>query len=173
MRVAAMVRPRTPRRRPVATTQLMADLRKTLGGKVEVVTFGCDVNALKSLGVDVQGFTHHGVLTRSDVADLMRTCDVFVDLSIYQAFGRSGLEAMACGAVPVLPRVGGAAEYATNGTDALLVDATEALAAISALSRDRGRLAALSAAGATTAGRFDLASSARSIAATLGAFTAR
>ena len=51
----------------------------------------------------------------------MRRCDVFIDASAYQAFGRSGLEAMACGAVPVLPALGGVHEYALDDENAMVL----------------------------------------------------
>ena len=58
------------------------------------------------------------------MASLLRESDIFVDLSDYQAFGRSGLEAMACGCATVLPAQGGADEYVVNGENAFLVDTT-------------------------------------------------
>jgi glycosyltransferase involved in cell wall biosynthesis len=43
---------------------------------------------------------------RRDLADLYRDSDVFVDMSWWQAFGRSAVEAMATGCVPIMPSLG-------------------------------------------------------------------
>jgi glycosyltransferase involved in cell wall biosynthesis len=69
-------------------------------------------------------FNNHGTLIREEVAQLLRSADIFLDLSDYQAFGRTGLEAMACGCTVVLPTKGGVDEYAINRENALLVDTT-------------------------------------------------
>ncbi|MEZ5120445.1 MAG: glycosyltransferase [Solirubrobacterales bacterium] len=163
-----MIRPRTPRRRPAATAYVLRWAASELGA--EVVSFGCEVEELASVAPTPLGFEHRGVLSRAAVADLLRWADVFVDLSVYQAFGRSGLEAMACGCVPVLPPVGGVGEYARDGVDALLVDAADEQAVISALARldgDREHLRELAAAGARRAEGWSLERSALSIHAAL------
>lgn len=59
------------------------------------------------------------------VLQLNQYCEVFIDLSAWQAFGRAGIEAMASGVVPILPSLGGAPEYATHGTNAFLVDTSD------------------------------------------------
>ena len=63
-----------------------------------------------------------GVLRRDEVADLLRRSQLFIDLSEYQAFGRTGLEAMACGCTTILPEAGGSDEYAIDGSNCLRVD---------------------------------------------------
>jgi glycosyltransferase involved in cell wall biosynthesis len=95
----------------------------------------------------------------------MRRCDAFIDASAYQAFGRSGLEAMACGAVPLLPALGGVHEYARDGENALiLADASprEIAAAIVALARERPRLDQMRRAGVPAARAFSIERAARS-----------
>jgi len=62
------------------------------------------------------------VLTREQVGSLFRVTDLFMDLSDYQAFGRTGLEAMACGCLTILPIFGGSHEYAIHGKNSFLVD---------------------------------------------------
>ena len=47
---------------------------------------------------------------------------MFLDVSDYQAFGRTGLESMACGAIPVVPVLGGTSEFAVHGENAYVVD---------------------------------------------------
>ncbi|HET6941601.1 MAG TPA: glycosyltransferase, partial [Sphingomicrobium sp.] len=63
-----------------------------------------------------------GVLDRSQVASTLRHSDLFLDLSDYQAFGRTGLEGMASGCIPVLPVFGGTSEYAEHGINSFVVD---------------------------------------------------
>ena len=168
VRVAAMVRPRTPRRRPAATLQALATIRTQLGEAVRTVTFGCDADAYAAvvgeLGPDAAGELgagdeHVGLLRREQVAELMRRCDIFIDASAYQAFGRSGLEAMACGAVPLLPALGGVSEYAEQGRNAVIFgdDRPEAIAeAVLALAGDRARLLRLREGGLATVRDFSI-----------------
>lgn len=157
-RVLAMVRPRTPRRRAVETLAALARLKAELGDGVECLTFGCTADELAALP-PAPGVEHLGLLSRAEVAEALRRCDLFLDLSTYQAFGRTGLEAMACGAVPLLPRRGGVSEYAVDGHNALLVDTEDedtVIAAATALLSDRKRLERLRAAGIETAANFSV-----------------
>jgi glycosyltransferase involved in cell wall biosynthesis len=61
-----------------------------------------------------------GILNREGVAKLMRESSLFIDASTYQAFGRTGLEAMACRCATILPSEGGVSEYALDGVNTLL-----------------------------------------------------
>jgi glycosyltransferase involved in cell wall biosynthesis len=166
VRLAAMIRPRTPRRRPRATLRALALIARELGPRVQIATFGCDPPAFDELHEPaIPGLTHLGLLTRLQVATLMRRSDIFIDASAYQAFGRTGLEAMACGAVPVLPQLGGPHEYAEHDRNALLLaqDSPEQIAAaVLALADDPPRLARLRADGVRLAQRFSVPRAARS-----------
>ena len=148
LRVAAMIRPRTPRRRPTATLASLAAIVGALGEATEIVTFGAEMHAFAEMqGSAVAGLDHLGLLDRREVAALMRRCDVFIDASAYQAFGRTGLEAMACGAVPVLPALGGVHEYAVHDENAIILadGGPEVIAeAVVGLALDRQRLDAMS-----------------------------
>lgn len=165
-RVAAMIRPRTPRRRPVATLAALALIAQALGEQVEIVTFGCDAEAFARLdGPSVASIRHLGLLSRAGVAELMRSCEVFLDGSAYQAFGRTGLEAMACGAVPVLPGLGGVHEYAVHEHNALILehgDPSEMAGAIVELVREPERLRRMREVGLRTVRRFSIELAARS-----------
>jgi hypothetical protein len=165
-RVAAMIRPRTPRRRPVATLAALALIARALGEQIEIVTFGCDAEAFARLDVpSVAGIRHLGLLSRAAVAGLMRSCEVFLDGSAYQAFGRTGLEAMACGAVPVLPGLGGVHEYAVHERNALILedgDPSEMAGAVVELVREPERLRRMREVGLRTVRRFSIELAARS-----------
>ncbi len=166
LRVAAMVRPRTPRRRPAATLEALAAIAGALGDAAALTTFGCDERSLREVRGDaVRGVRHLGPLSRGEVSELMRQSDVFIDASAYQAFGRTGLEAMACGALPLLPALGGVREYAVHDENALiLVDGSPAAIteAVVALALDPGRVAAMSSAGVARAQSFSVERAARS-----------
>ena len=175
VRIAAMVRPRTPRRRPAATLQVLEAIRDQLGGRLRTITFGCDAEAFAQIAGELSpaagpadgdaAATHRGLLTREQVAEEMRRCDVFIDFSAYQAFGRSGLEAMACGAVPVLPALGGVHEYAEHERNALIFhdDRPTAIAeGVLDLVADRERLQRLREEGLRTVTRFSIQQAAQS-----------
>jgi Glycosyl transferases group 1 len=166
LRVAAMIRPRTPRRRPAATLEALAIVAGALGGAVRIRTFGCDEGSFEALdGHEVPDIRHLGLLSRLEVADLMRRSDVFVDASAYQAFGRTGLEAMACGAVPLLPALGGVHEYALDGQNAVILadGSPRALAgAVIDFARDPARLERLREAGLLAARGYSIERAARS-----------
>jgi glycosyltransferase involved in cell wall biosynthesis len=169
VRVIAMVRPRTTRRRPAATIRVLERLRSELGDHVDVVSFGCPAEELEEfLGRAPAGVEHRGILSREDVAELMSESDVFLDLSIYQAFGRSGLEAMACGCVSVLPTLGGAREYAVDGVNSILLDVRDDDAVVGAVTRlagDREELERLRYEGLRTVQQFSIERGALSLQA--------
>jgi glycosyltransferase involved in cell wall biosynthesis len=103
--------------------QVLKSLKEEHGDTVSVTIFGCETNNPKFLALPRNfEFENRGVLIREEVAELLRTTDIFLDLSKYQAFGRTGLEAMACGCATVLPVKGGTAEYARHHDNTLLVD---------------------------------------------------
>ncbi len=125
--ISAMVRPNSPRRAPLETMLVLSNVKALLDVKVNIIIFGCNNNELETLKRDIANpvnvnFENRGVLTREEVADLLRESDVFVDFSTYQAFGRTGLEAMACGCAVILPSKGGVYEYAIHEENSLIVD---------------------------------------------------
>ncbi len=162
IRVLAMIRPRTPRRQPLETLGALERIQRLLGDRVECLSFGCPIDEFDELQgkVDAVNVEHLGVLGREEVAEALRRCDLFLDLSIYQAFGRTGLEAMACGAVPILPGSGGTREFAVAGSNSLLLDDTAdeeaVVASVEALVHDPERLGRLRANGIETAHSFSV-----------------
>jgi glycosyltransferase involved in cell wall biosynthesis len=133
--ISAMIRPKTPRRGPQRTARILNAIAADYGDRVSLVSFGCPDEDLASLAArPSRRIGHRGVLRRGEVADVLRSSDLFLDLSDYQAFGRTGLEAMACGCVPLLPVFGGADEFARHWDNAILVD-TRSDAAIMAACR--------------------------------------
>lgn len=123
IKVCAMIRPHALRRNPEKTMKILKDIKGKYGKDIEVHTFGCNDSEFGFYSLENDFiFINHGVLTRNEVGDLLRKCDIFIDLSVYQAFGRTGLEAMGCGAAVILPNEGGIYEYAENNINCLIVD---------------------------------------------------
>ncbi|MDE5412680.1 glycosyltransferase [Alkalihalobacterium chitinilyticum] len=123
VRISAMVRPKTPRRSPKETVEVLKEIKEMYGDKVEISTFGCTNDELKKLeDSDRSLFKNYGVLKRHQVATLLKGTDIFIDLSSYQAFGRTGLEAMAVGCCVILPVIGGTDEYAVHNENSYLVN---------------------------------------------------
>lgn len=165
MRIAAMIRPSTPYRGALRTLRVLRELQRR-HGDIELHYFGTSDDECRELAFEGVSAEHwHGRLTREAVAELLRASDVFVDLSDYQAFGRTGLEAMACGAAVVLPVEGGVQEYAAHDENALLVDTNDETACLGAVERlltDGNLRTRLVAAGLRTASRYSIEIAARS-----------
>jgi GT2 family glycosyltransferase len=158
--VAAMIRPTTPRRAAHLTMDVLEELERRFGNAVSLHIFGASDEVVAHYGLTPDfPVVNHGKLRLDQVADLLRACDVFLDLSEYQAFGRTGLEAMACGCVTVLPDFGGTDEYAVDRQNALVVDTADfnaCVAAASQLIEDDGLRARLRRAGHATAERYSI-----------------
>lgn len=120
--VVAMLRPATPRRAPKRTVRIMRAIAAKYTD-VSMQVFGASDEELEAAGIGLPANVKNwGVLKRSQVPDLLRSSDLFLDLSDYQAFGRTGLEGMACGCIPIVPVLGGTSEYAVHGRNAFIVD---------------------------------------------------
>lgn len=156
--VTAMIRPKTPRRGAKRTMQLLSKLKAEFGNDLTVRIFGCDETSEEFQGLPRDfDFISHGILTRREVAALLRSADMFIDLSDYQAFGRTGLEAMACGTLSAVPDAGGGREYAIDGINALIVDTMDVdscFASIVPVLRNRETLATMQLNAIETASRY-------------------
>lgn len=121
--ISAMVRPSTPRRAPERTMRILKNIKEQFGHQVNINVFGCTDEAIfdNNLTSDFE-YYNHGVLTRNQVSGLLRKSHLFIDLSDYQAFGRTGLEAMACGCVSLVPVFGGTDEYIKHNENGFAVD---------------------------------------------------
>ncbi|MDP5129522.1 MAG: glycosyltransferase, partial [Paraglaciecola sp.] len=94
-----------------------------LGDKVHIELFGCaeDDPLFQNLERNFK-YNNNGELTRLGVAAVLQRTDCFIDLSDYQAFGRTGLEAMACGATLLSTMFGGVREYTIDKVNCREVD---------------------------------------------------
>lgn len=156
--IAAMIRPQTPRRGAERTMRLLSRIAKQASGNVTFSLFGCAENepAFQNLQRDFK-YQNHGVLTRPEVATVLASSDIFIDLSDYQAFGRTALEAMACGCAVMVTRHGGTDEYAVDEVNALVVDSLneeECFNRLSMLLTDNEKMHQFKCEGPVTAGNF-------------------
>jgi GT2 family glycosyltransferase/glycosyltransferase involved in cell wall biosynthesis len=169
--VAAMIRPSTPYRGAERTMRVLRRLKKHLGRGVEIHIFGCDDADLEEHDLPCDfAMVNAGRLIREEVGELLRTCDVFLDLSDWQAFGRTALEAMACGCAVVVPAFGGTREFAVDRGNALVVDTSsedECFRAARELIIDGSLRRKLQAAGVERSGCFSIRSAAASEIAVL------
>lgn len=139
IRIAAMIRPRTPRRNGRGAYAILLKVAAEFGGSVSVVTFGCGTEELYGVHqmvvrdptyadlshilFNATSMHHKGIIQRRDaMANLFREIDIFLDVSHWQAFGRTGVEAMACGCISIMPRIGAAPEICEMGKSCLFHD---------------------------------------------------
>ena len=142
--ITAMVRPSTPRRNPEGTMRILYALKKRYGERISIEIFGAEADG-PPIPAPAQNFDYvnHGQIFGKALIRLFSRTDIFVDMSDYQAMGLTAMEAMACGAVPVVPIKGGAASFAIAGRNALMVptdDEVEVVKVITALIEDPARL---------------------------------
>lgn len=136
LRVVAMVRPSTPRRAPRRTLSLLGRLAAGAFGPVEAIGFGSSAEELEALDLEPpEGVTLLGRLSQAGVSELLREADAFLDLSDYQAFGRTAAEAMACGCLALAPRLGGSADFIEDGVNGFLADTADEASVDEALRR--------------------------------------
>jgi GT2 family glycosyltransferase/glycosyltransferase involved in cell wall biosynthesis len=125
--VCAMVRPKDEHRSPGLTFEILRRIKQEFGESAEIRIFGLEETDpfLRREPVDFE-YKVLGILDRQGVAKLMRESSLFIDASTYQAFGRTGLEAMACRCATILPSEGGIGEYARDGVNTLLAAPNDA-----------------------------------------------
>lgn len=124
------------------------------------------------LGLPVE-FTGH----LDDPAEFLNYADILVHCSVLpEPFGQVIVEGMQAGCAVIATRAGGPAEIVTHDRDGLLVtagDIGELSTALESLLTDRALRTRLAQAGQHRARDFDVAESARRVAALLGAITTR
>jgi len=169
--VTAMIRPSTPWRGPGRTLRLLAAAKERFGDRLQVEVFGAGPAEVAAV-IDAPDFDFvaHGTLGRDAVATLLRRASIFVDFSDFQAFGRTALEAMACGCAVIAPRSGGVGDFGIAGENILLVDSEDEGAcerALSSLIEDPALCSSLGVRGARTGAAYSVHRSALSVAEVL------
>lgn len=107
--------------------RLVGEMRLIVVGKMEGSPYP---EMARELGVD-ERVTFLGY--RSDVAAVMRACDLFVFPTRYEPFGLVVLEALSSGLPVIVSRDAGAAEVMTDGCGAILDDPLDGHALASAM----------------------------------------
>lgn len=136
VRIAAMVRPSTPRRAPEMTLRVLRRLKQQFQNRIEISIFGARCHDHNFLVLE-RAFEHQclGELTAEQVKDVLIESDIFVDCSVFQAMGLTAMESMACGAVVVGPLNGGLTEIVENEHTGLLIDTQQEDQIFSAVAR--------------------------------------
>jgi glycosyltransferase involved in cell wall biosynthesis len=105
---------------------------KVLKPDVEIILFGS--NELSKLEVPFP-FVDMGRVSPDALPPIYSKADVYMDLSREHGFGRTGVEAMACGTACVLSESGGISDYARHQDNALIVPVEDTDAATAAVIR--------------------------------------
>ncbi len=135
LRIAAMIRPSSPRRQPELTLQVLEEVWRRHGRGVEIALFG-ETREVDGWPIRVNfPHRHAGMLHAEGLARLFNEIHVFADFSSYQAMGLTAMEAMACGAAAIVPRAGGSSAFVVEEQNALVVDTQSPEACVEALSR--------------------------------------
>jgi glycosyltransferase involved in cell wall biosynthesis len=157
-RVAAMIRPSTPRRAPELTASVLERFCRAQPKQVEVHVFGCSPeDPLMRRFAQLPNAVIRGHLDPDQMSDFLASMDIFADFSVYQAMGLTALEAMGCATAVVGPVNGGLTEIVTHRSDGLIVDTSDEDACYQALVElvgDRQLLERIQLAGVKTASKY-------------------
>ena len=123
LRIAAMIRPSTPRRNPKFSMEILREISIKHGSSIEIILFGClsEDPDFVSLPHDFV-WRNYGILSREGLSWLLNEIDIFVDFSMFQAMGLTAMEAMSCGVAIIAPQYGGAGSFVVNEENGFLVD---------------------------------------------------
>ncbi|HEY9809291.1 MAG TPA: glycosyltransferase [Halomicronema sp.] len=136
VRILAMIRPTSPRRAPKLTMEILREIDRRYGDRVEILIFGCHSKELDIFELPQDfSFQNLEVLNRSQVAWIMNQIDIFVDYSVFQAQGLTAMEAMCSGCAIIVPQRGGTVEFVKHEENGLIVDSSSPEACLEALER--------------------------------------
>ena len=63
-----------------------------------------------------------GPVSRNEIFKMLQSSDVYIDCSLTEGFGLTGLEAMAAGAIPIVSNSKGVGEYVIDGENGFIID---------------------------------------------------
>ncbi len=130
---------------------------------IEIHTFGTSDQDLQGYAMPFK-YVNHGRLAQSALPQVYSYADLYVDFSFFHGFGRTGLEAMACGTCCVLTNSGGVREYAIDGVNCLMSDSGDIRSLVTNIQRviyDKGLRETLVKNGLETAKKYDKVYSSR------------
>ncbi len=123
IKIAAMVRPSSPRRGSEMTMKILKRIKTKYQDKIDITIFGVNDNDPGYLALKRNfKYTCAGELSTEAVSAVITDADIFIDCSIFQAMGLTAMEAMACGACVVGPVQGGLKEIIDDNYSGFLVD---------------------------------------------------
>ena len=115
--VLGMARPEAPSDiRGFGTLKKVFEILSRENNEVQLHVFGSD-----DLPPDFQCHRNLGRVAQDHLPEIYSSAHVFVETSLHHGFGRTGVEAMACGTACVLSDSGGISEYAKDRTNCLIV----------------------------------------------------
>lgn len=141
IKIAAMIRPNSPRRAPEETMAILREIEEKYKSKVKIFIFGADIdndsNDRDFFAKVRTDFAYEmlGKLNPMQMAELLADCDIFTDFSTFQAMGLTAMEAMSCGCAVIVPEAGGAGTFARHKENALIVDTSNHVACVDALDK--------------------------------------
>lgn len=121
--ILAMARPQT-RRRGFALLQKSLQIAHARGLCARVTLFGSE--GLQEAALPFPFQTRGVISSPEDLAELYNSHQIFLETSEFQGFGRTTLEAMACGCSCLITDQGGVSEYARNLENCLTSPADDA-----------------------------------------------
>jgi glycosyltransferase involved in cell wall biosynthesis len=128
IRIGIMLRPHTPRRATARSLNLLDRFARLNLPNVEFHTFGCEMSTFRTIFPkqlyenNTNTFLkHHGILDRAQMVRFLKTIDMFVDVSLWQAFGFTAFEGMSAGVVPIIQNTSGLATYVIHDENGILV----------------------------------------------------
>lgn len=126
LRIAAMIRPSTPRRGAKITMNVLSLVKSRYREDIEIVLFGSEATDPEFIELKHDfRFENYGLLGQQALASLFNDVDIFVDFSNFQAMGLTAMEAMCCGVAVIVPEQGGATCFAKHERNALVVDSRD------------------------------------------------
>lgn len=115
--IIGMYRPASSYRGPETLLTVFEKLYFEYGNTINLAVFGAWRHQCKDLPQYIKSV---GILKSPEVAIMMKSADVFIDTSLHQGFGRTGIEAMRCGCIPILPKASGCEDYANHMNNSIL-----------------------------------------------------
>jgi glycosyltransferase involved in cell wall biosynthesis len=116
-----MARPEAPSDiRGFGTLKKVFEILSQERNEVRLHVFGSD-----DLPSDFQCHRNLGRVAQDELPEIYSSTHVFVETSLRHGFGRTGVEAMACGTACVLSDSGGISEYAEDESNCLIVPTGE------------------------------------------------
>lgn len=105
---------------------LLLDIIKKLGKTKKNVEFNIiymnEYIEFPNLPSNVKINKYLGPLNRSQVNQILQATDIYVDASLSEGFGLMALEAMTCGAIPVISNSFGCQEYILNNKNGYVIN---------------------------------------------------